>query len=84
MLRRVTSTSFDNTNFDATTSLSVTFIMSQCAALTEMKESSKIRHKRHSDLPFTEEAWAVSSVVEHLTFNQGVVGPTPTPLTSHF
>ncbi len=47
-----------------------------------MEESSKIRHKRHSDLPFTEEAWAVSSVVEHLTFNQGVVGPTPTPLTS--
>jgi pimeloyl-ACP methyl ester carboxylesterase len=31
MLRRVTSTSFGNTNFDATTSLSVTFIMSQCA-----------------------------------------------------
>ena len=34
MLRRVTSTSFGNTNFDATTSLSVTFIMSQCAFLT--------------------------------------------------
>ena len=30
MLRRVTFTSFGNTNFDATTPLSVTFIMSQC------------------------------------------------------
>ena len=32
MLRRVTLTSFGNTNFDATTPLSVTFIMSQCVA----------------------------------------------------
>ena len=30
MLRRVTFTSFGNTNFDATTPLSVTFIMIQC------------------------------------------------------
>jgi len=34
MLRRVTFTSFGNTNFDATTLLSVTFIMSQCGLLT--------------------------------------------------
>jgi hypothetical protein len=35
MLRRVTFTSFGNTNFDATTPLSVTFIMTQCAPLTK-------------------------------------------------
>jgi hypothetical protein len=33
MLRRVTFTSFGNTNFDATIPLSVTFIMSQCGLL---------------------------------------------------
>ena len=32
MLRRVTFTSFGNTNFDATIPLSVTFIMSQCGS----------------------------------------------------
>ena len=37
MLRRVTSTSLGNTNFDATTSLSVTFIMSQCYGLTFLR-----------------------------------------------
>jgi hypothetical protein len=34
MLRRVTLTSFGNTNFDATTPLSVTIIMTQCGKLT--------------------------------------------------
>jgi hypothetical protein len=34
MLRRVTFTSFGNTNFDATTPLSVTFIINQCGLLT--------------------------------------------------
>ena len=33
MLRRVTLTSFGNTNFDATTPLSVTIIMTQCGTL---------------------------------------------------
>ena len=35
-LDRVTVTSFGKTNFDATTTLSVTFIMSQCAVLTKV------------------------------------------------
>lgn len=41
-LRRVTFTSFGNTNFDATTQLSVTFIMRQCGLLTNAKNNGII------------------------------------------
>jgi len=43
MLRRVTFTSFGNTNFDATIPLSVTFIMSQCVWLTTDQRRAKLQ-----------------------------------------
>jgi hypothetical protein len=47
MLRRVTSPSFGNTNFDATMPLSVTFIMTQCDELTKVISTLKIPASRN-------------------------------------